>query len=63
VLVNFGAHLAVAQANRLESCLQDGTEPVLALAMAGDLEVALHDVYTALRALIAGGAAAMLQPG
>jgi hypothetical protein len=41
VLVNFGAHLA----------------------MASDLEVALHDVYTALRALIAGGAAAMLQPG
>ncbi len=55
VLVNFGAYRAVNQAELLEAGLQQLESQDNCPTLVGELDVALHDVYAALRVLIAAG--------
>ena len=60
VLVNFGAHLAIAQTDRLAHGLQTQQDMESLLSIADELEVCLFDVYAALSDLIETGAPALL---
>lgn len=60
VLVNFGAHLAIAQTDRLTHGLHSGEDIETLLSITDELEVNLYDVYAALNEMIEGGAKLLL---
>ncbi|WP_338847357.1 PAS domain S-box protein [Massilia sp. W12] len=60
-LVNFGAQQALAQTDRLGQAIKHGENIDDLLEITDELEVALHDVYSALQSLIESGAQALLR--